>query len=140
MIKTHPEHDFMQRTLRTTGLLLLLQFPFTMYYLGTWAAMPILFGGVWGMINILFISRVIRAAVRPGEINKVKVTILLLVKFPLLYTAGYFLLSIEQLKPVLLVAGFSSLFVVALLKALGPILMRATNPKQENHLSVGVTL
>jgi len=56
----------------------------------------------------------------PGqEIKKGKVIIIAVVKFPLLYAVGYSLLGILHLPPVSLLIGFTLIFLVMFLKAMG---------------------
>lgn len=137
MIQTNPGTDFVERSLRTTGIVLLVQLPFTMFYLGVWQGLALLFGGVWGIINLLFIAHLVRSAIRPEGPDKVKTAILLLVKFPLLYMAGYFLLTINQLQPVYLAAGFSLLLIIVVLKVLGRMMLKL-DEKSENNTTTAL--
>ncbi len=139
MILTNPQTDFVERSLRTTGIVLLVQLPFTMFYLGVWEGLGLLFGGVWGIINLLFISHLVRAAIRPEGPDKMKTALLLFVKFPLLYVAGYFLLTVNQLQPIYLVVGFSFLLAVIILKVIGRSMLKL-DEKEKQTPAVGAAL
>lgn len=140
MMLTNPGTDFVERSLRTTGIVLLVQLPFTMFYLGVWQGLGLLFGGVWGIINLIFISHLVRTAIRPEGPDKVKTAFLILVKFPLLYVAGYFLLSINQLQPVYLAAGFSLLLIIVVLKVLGRTMLKLDEKSENQTSALGAAL
>ena len=108
--------DFINRTLRTTGLVLLVLLPFGSYYFGFYPTLAVFSGGVWGIINFIFLSSLVRASIRSDDIDKAKVTGLALIKFPLLYVSGYFLLKVPQFEPLYLLVGFSVLLAVMFLK------------------------
>lgn len=124
--------EFLDRTLRTTGVVLLIFLPFGLYYLGVWPSLAVFSGGVWGLLNLIFVSALIRATLRPGEVDKVKALGLAVIKFPLLYGAGYFLTRVTQFDPLYLLAGFTSLFVIIVLRAIGVAMMRASDRNEES--------
>ena len=64
---------------------------------------------------------------------------LLLVKFPLLYVSGYFLLKVPQFDALPLVAGFTTLFAIMILKALGRLFL-ALDDKEQSHERAPKTL
>jgi hypothetical protein len=111
-----------------------------MFYLGVWQGLGLLFGGVWGIINLIFIAHLVRAAIRPEGPDKVKTAFLILVKFPLLYVAGYFLLSINQLQPVYLAAGFSLLLIIVVLKVLGRTMLKLDEKSENQTSALGAAL
>jgi hypothetical protein len=84
-------------------------------------------GGVWGLINLIFLSALIRATLRPEDVDKMKALGLAVIKFPLLFGAGYFLIQVPHFDPLYLLAGFSSLFVIIVLRAIGIAMMRASD-------------
>ncbi|MDH3890396.1 MAG: hypothetical protein OEV49_04880 [candidate division Zixibacteria bacterium] len=115
--------DFLNRTLRTAGIVLLIFFPFGFYYLGFYPALAVFSGGVWGMVNFIFLSAFIRTVAVIGEVDKMRTAVLALIKFPLLYLAGYGLLLVPQFGMYHLVAGFSILLAVMMLKAASRVLL-----------------
>ncbi len=104
-------------------MVLLVFLPFGLYYLGVFPALAVLSGGVWGMLNLVFISAMVRAAVRPEGVDKRRVIGLALFKFPVLYVCGYCLLVVPEFQPLYLLLGFASLFAVMILRALGLVLV-----------------
>jgi len=109
--------DFIGRTLRTTGLLLLVVSAFGLYYFGFYPTLSLLSGGVWSIINLLFLSKLVRTTITPGEIDKWVVAGMALIKFPLLYLSGYFLVQATFFDLRFLVVGFSLPLGVLVLKA-----------------------
>ncbi|HSG99266.1 MAG TPA: hypothetical protein VLB27_04400 [candidate division Zixibacteria bacterium] len=124
--------DFLRRSLRMTAALTLLGSLWVLLYWGAWPALGFLSASVWGLVNILFLSATVRAVLRPDGVDKLQAAGLLLIKFPLLYLAGYFLISFERFEVLFLLAGMSVFFVVVVLKALG----RAVTKLDENPSSV----
>ncbi len=126
--------DFIQRTIRTTGIVLLVILLPCLYYFGVFPALAVFFGGVWGMINLLFLSALVRAAIRPDAVDKMQVAGLALIKFPLLYLSGYFLLKVKQFEPLHLLIGFSILFAVIVLKVISRALLGLDHvPRKDEH-------
>jgi len=109
--------DFITRTLRTTGVLLLIMFVVGIYYFGFYDSLAMLSAGIWSMVNLIFLSALVRTVLRPGSVDKLAAAGLALIKFPLLYAAGYFLLTVDVFRPVPLLIGFSMVLVVMVLKA-----------------------
>ena len=112
--------EFIHRVIKTSLVLAALGFLFvTVYYRFEFGA-GILAGTVWGCLNLLFLTHLITEVFSPGkEVRKGKVIAIALVKFPLLYAAGYLLLRINYFPAISLLSGFTLLFVVMFLKALG---------------------
>lgn len=114
---------FIDRTLRTTGILLLVIFPFGLYYYGFYPTLAVFSGGVWGMINLMLLTRLVRAAIRPEGADKGAVIGVALVKFPLLYASGYFLATTPVFSPLAVLIGFSSVLAVIVLKVVSRALL-----------------
>ena len=116
---------FLDRTLRTTGIVLLIFLPFGLYYLGVYPTLAAFSGGVWGLLNLIFISALVRSTIRPEAVSKFQVIGIAVFKFPLLYGAGYFLTQVKHFDPLYLLAGFSLLLVIVVLRAIGAAMMQA---------------
>jgi len=125
--------DFVTRTLKTTGVVLLFVLAFGSMYYGFYDSLALFSAGVWSMVNLIFLSYLIRAAIRPEGVDKVKVIGLMAVKFPLLYAALYFLIVTPIFRPIPLLLGFSSVLIVMVLKAVGRALLHLDNTVSENH-------
>ncbi len=124
--------EFLHRSLRTTGILLLVALVFGLYYYGVGPALAFFSGGVWGMINLMFLTGIIRSALRPEGPDARRSLLFLLVKFPLLYLAGYFLLSIRGFDPLILLVGSMAVLIVIVMKALGRLILGLDDKKSDN--------
>ncbi len=111
--------EFIWRSLRTTGLVLLVWFAFASYYFGWVPAVSAFVGGVWGMLNLMFITQLVRVALRPEGADVRRTIGFALIKFPLLYGAGAALLLTAVFDPLWLVGGSTAPLVILVLKAAG---------------------
>ena len=123
--------DFIQRTLRTTGVVLIVVLIFGSLYFGFYDALAVVSAGIWSMINLIFLSALVRAVVRPGGVDKLTAFGLAVIKFPLLYAAGYFLFTVELFRPVPLIIGLSLVLAVMVLKAVARALFGVDVMNQE---------
>jgi hypothetical protein len=125
--------DFIARTVRTSGLLLLIFLPFGIYYMGVYPSLAVFSGGVWSMVNLLFLGMLVRTVIKPGKIDAGKAVGMAVIKFPLLYLAGYALVNIELFGLLELLAGFSVIPVVMLLKSVSRALLGIDNGVESNN-------
>ncbi len=116
--------DFLRRSMRMTALLLLVGALFVALRIDAWAALAFFSGGVWTLVNLIFLTAAVRTVVRPEGPDKFAAAGLLLIKFPALYVAGYYLLSFEKFSAVFLLIGFSVFFGVLVLKSLGRAILK----------------
>jgi len=131
--------SFIGRTLKTTGVISLLVLIFGSFYYGFHPTLSVFTGIVWGMINLYFLALLIRTTLKPGEIDKQSALVILLLKFPLLYISGYFIVTSDYFNPLLFLAGFTVVLLVIVMKALGRTLLKLDvnmNNKQESIKSV----
>ena len=114
---------FVTRTLRASawfgGLVCLL----AAYYAGWNWSLGLALGTAWSMANLFLIKSLIERLIRTGERPWSAVLLLVLVKFPLLYLAGFLILRLGSYSPVAPLLGFWVPFVVMVLKALGRLLL-----------------
>ena len=115
--------SFIERTLRTSGLLSLVILIFGSFYYGFIPSLSVFTGLIWGIVNLYFLSLLIRSTLRPDEVNKTSALVLLFIKIPLLYLTGYFMITSTLFDPILLLIGFSVLLLVIVLKAIGRTIM-----------------
>ena len=130
--------EFIHRVIKTSLVVSALGFLFVTVYYNFRFGAGILVGTIWGCLNLYFLTNLITEIFSPGkEVRKGKVILIVLVKFPLLYLVGYALLAIKINKdpyfPVeSLLSGFTLIFVVMFLKALGRwVLSLETSKKPE---------
>lgn len=128
--------EFINRTVRTFALVLLIYIPFGLYYFGLFSTLAILSGGVWGLLNLLFITALVQVTMRPEGAETMKALGVALVKFPLLYAAGFGLLMVPQFNPIFLLAGFGGVILIIILKVLGRLMLGLdANGKKSTPLS-----
>lgn len=111
--------EFLKRIWKTTLVVGVIVFAFTAVYFDMKFAWGLLVGCVWGVANFVALTAVLTAFVTPGEVNRNRALILAAIKFPVIYGVGYLILRSEWFEPTALLVGFSLLFMVTLLKALG---------------------
>jgi len=121
------DFSFVGRTLRTTGAVSLLVLLFGTFYFGFVPTLSVFTGMIWGIVNLYFLAMLVRAIIKPGEIDKVKALILIFVKFPLLYFSGYLMIVSNYFLPLHLLAGFTSVLVIIVLKAIGRVITKQDN-------------
>ena len=127
--------EFIARSLRTYGIVLLIFLPFGLYYFGVYPTLAVLSGGVWGILNLKFITALVRLTIRPEGADTGRAIAIGLIKFPLLYAAGFFLLKVEQFSPVHLLIGFGGIMGIIVLKVLGRLLL-GLDAFPDNHKPV----
>ena len=115
--------EFIHRVIKTSLIFSFLIFLFVIFYYRFNYASGIFMGCLWGCVNLFFLTNLITETTNLEGINKKRVLLLVLLKFPLLYLSGYFLLRINYFPVTSLLAGFTLIFVVILLKALGKMVI-----------------
>ena len=137
-MKAKFDSGIIMRTLRTTGIVLLISFVFGAYYFGFWTSLAFLSGGIWGMLNFMFIAALIRATLRPDEVDVMHAVGFAAIKFPLLYVAGYFLLKIPQFDVYAVIIGSTMVLLVLVLKAVGRAILGMDSHSNKNTTAQGV--
>ena len=119
--------------IKTSLILAVLIFLFVTFYYRFDYASGIFVGCGWGCSNLYLLANLITQATNPGGVDRKRVVLLVLVKFPLLYLSGYILLKLKYFPVTSLLAGFTIIFAVILLKALG-LLIIPENQKKDKKL------
>jgi hypothetical protein len=117
--------DFINRVMKTTLVFVALAFAFLAVYVNYNYAFSVLIGGVWSVLNLFAIKLVIVALVTKGKKNIILGLLVLFLKIPVLYGIGYYLLTWDYLVVSGLLWGFSSILLVAVLKALSSSLLKS---------------
>lgn len=115
--------DLVQRSLRTSALVILITSPVVLYYWGGWIALAVLSGWVWSLVNLMLLTALIRTAVTPSGFKTGAALAYGLVKFPLLYSAGFGLLKVDLFPPLALLIGFTGPLAIIVLKAVARTLL-----------------
>jgi hypothetical protein len=81
-------------------------------------AVGILFGGIFGIINMMLLSRLIVAVLHPGPNDPVEIGVTFLVKFPILIGILVLVLWRHWIDPVGFAIGFPMILLAGLLAAI----------------------
>lgn len=130
--------EFISRVRHATLVVGVLTFAFVSLYYSPTFGLGLLVGCLWGVANFWALEHVLTAVLRPDTVDRRKAFIFAGIKFPVLYAAGFVILWKGWFEPVSLLAGFSLLFLVVLLKALGRTVMKMDQaaPSKEAHHSL----
>ncbi|OGC91278.1 MAG: hypothetical protein A2W25_00280 [candidate division Zixibacteria bacterium RBG_16_53_22] len=109
---------FIDRVIKTTLVLAAALFPFFAIYIKMNFALSVLFGAVWGALNLLGIKIIIISLLVPEKPNWVVGLIILFLKLPVLYFLGYLLATWSYMSIGGLLWGFSGILIVSVLKVL----------------------
>jgi hypothetical protein len=115
--------DFINRVIKTTLLLSALVFVFGSFYFNWIYSLGIFTGALWGIANLWFLRQFIVGCITNEDRNPARLALFALIKFPVLYVAGFFLLWLGWFPVSSFVLGFSLIFVVIFFKALGIFLL-----------------
>ena len=110
---------FIDRIIKATLVLVAILFPFFALYIRMNFALSVLFGAIWGSLNLLALKIIVVSLLPTEKRNMILGLGVLFIKLPVLYIAGYFLVTWRYLSIGGLLWGFSGVFIVAFLKVLG---------------------
>jgi hypothetical protein len=120
--------EYVVRIVKTTAAVAAVAALFCATYFSPAAGLGLAAGAAWGCLNLLatgYVVRTLLSAEKPGKLRVLKLS---LVKFPLLYGAGFLLLRARVFPPESLVSGFSLVLLVIFLKALGASVAGSLSP------------
>ena len=120
--------QFIDRCLKTTFIVAIITGLFVANYYQPMFAAGLLLGAGWNIVNLWFIKELVLQTLTRDKVNKPKLILLGLVKFPLLYLLGFMLLTLKNIPVLSLLSGFLLLFTVIILKVIG-LLILAKNRK-----------
>jgi hypothetical protein len=125
--------DLLRRVHRTSVWLgLLLAVPLAFYF-GAGAGAAWVLGIAWSLVNLRMIASIVRGVLTLESRPWKRLVLALVVKFPLLYAAGFVLLRSRHLSAAWLVAGFAWPFFVAVMKAGGRAVLNLDGTKAQTH-------
>ncbi|MBI2194169.1 MAG: hypothetical protein HYU36_19510 [Planctomycetes bacterium] len=110
--------EFIHRVLRVSALLAGLGFLFTSTALGVPFGLGFLAGAAWSTANLWLLTRLVTTAFSAERSTK-KVLLLFLLKFPLLYACGFWLVVHAKIHILGALVGFSLPLAVSILKSAG---------------------
>jgi hypothetical protein len=125
--------DFLARVRKSAVIFGLILLPVLSTYLGIGFGAGWVVGAAWSLLNILAITGLIESIFVPAGRNYVRIMVVFLIKFPVLYVAGFMVLRSGYFPAAALVAGFSWPFFVMSMKALGRVFLKL-DEAEELHL------
>ncbi len=120
--------EYVRRIVKTTAIVAIVVALFCVTYFSPVVGAALLAGAAWGCLNLLATAEVVRVLVAPEKSGKLRIVVLSLVKFPLLYGSGFLLLRAGVFPPGSLISGFSLVLLVIFLKALGASVAGSLSP------------
>ena len=125
--------DFLARVRKSSIIFCLILFPVLSTYLGIGFGVGWIIGAAWSLLNIYAITGLTKNIFVPAGKSYVKIALIFLAKFPLLYVAGFMALKCGHFPVTALLAGFIWPFFVMSMKALGRVYLKLDDAK-ELHL------
>lgn len=119
---------FLSRTLRASLILTALALLLFSYYKGTSWALGFALGSLWSVANFYLLGQLVVRSLTLSERSWSAIAVLALVKFPLLYLAGYLVLRQTAYPVTAPLFGFALPFAVLVLKAAGRMLLGIEGP------------
>ena len=125
---------FIKRVTVLSAVLSVVSFLFLSVYYQFPFALAFLAGGLWSSLNFLALTFIVQQLLRPTPIDWPTAMASIFIKLPLLYGAGFLLITWNFLPKLGLAAGFSVVFSVIILKGLGRMVLKL-DEKEANLIS-----
>ncbi len=122
-----PELEFLYKSLRLTLILTLLFGAFLIYYFGLNFGLGFISASGWNLINFSILIGLTSSVFQTAKPKAIKIVLFFFLKFGLLYAAGFVIIKYSHFSLWGISAGFSLLFIVLFLRALGIIFYERTN-------------
>ncbi|MGB5106353.1 MAG: ATP synthase subunit I [Candidatus Zixiibacteriota bacterium] len=129
--------EFVTRIIKTTAVVSLVVSLCLSYYFDWKMGLGFLVGACWSLVNLIFIKSLIKEVISTNAARKTITAVLALLKFPLLYVAGYFIIAADIFSVYALLAGFSLMFAIIVLKVLGRLIVGLDVPGVRNKQPEG---
>lgn len=113
------DRDFLKRSLRASIIVTVILTPFTLLYFDIPTGWGFAAGAVWNIVNVYLLSQVVTNLITPHPSNKRLGAAAGVIKFPVLYGIGYLILRYTNPSVYGIMAGFSLILTIFLLKATG---------------------
>ena len=122
---------FLYRSLKASLIVAILVTGFSLIYGYRSFASGFFIAALWNIVNLWFICLLARLLFTPQDegssprVNKTKTVLLVLLKFPVLYTAGYIALRYGNLPIYAVICGLPLVFLIITLKAAGNVIINS---------------
>lgn len=117
-----PDRNFIIKSLKIAVVITIILAPFSLVYFSSSVAIGFTAGAVWNILNVYLLfqaSNVLVPSEQADETKKMMGIIAGIVKFPVLYGLGYVIIKYTGASLYGIIAGFSLIFVVLVLRAVG---------------------
>ena len=120
------EKDFIQRSLKTAIFITIISAPFLLIYFDTAVTLGFISGAAWNIVNVYLLYRAFSMIISPAASNENKILggLAGILKFPVLYGTGYIIIGYTNVSLYGIIAGFSVILIVFILKASGILLLK----------------
>jgi hypothetical protein len=132
-------HGFLNRIFRTSMILSFFLGVVAAFYFGWRVGLDFTVAAVWGTLSLKFLQLFILEASRPEGIRMERLILAAVLKFPILYGSGILYMVLTKPRGGAILAGFSLVLVVIVLKSLGRALIdsewfsRPVSPRGGRH-------
>lgn len=110
--------EFIEDVIKATLAVSFIAGAFLSFFIDLPSGLGVLAGAVWSCANLFFIKALLQSFIGVRNKNKITIGSILLIKFPLLYLIGYWLLNSNYLPAESLLIGFSLILLVVFAKIL----------------------
>ena len=115
------ELQFLKKTIRLTLFLTIFLGAFLTYYYGISFGLGFISASFWNILNFSALAGLIRSVFLPVKFSKIRILTFIFLKFGLLYALGFAIIKYGNFSLWGIFCGFSLLFIVLFLKALGKV-------------------
>ena len=119
------EKEFINKSLKVSTIVAIIFAPFLFVYFGASVALGFMAGAAWNIVNVFLLHWVLTTTLSPAAANnenknkKMWGAIAGILKFPVLYGAGYIIIKYTNLSLYGILVGFSLLLIVFILRVSG---------------------
>lgn len=113
------DRNFIIRSLKTALIVTIIFAPFVQLYFGTYFTLGFITGSVWNIVNVFLLFKVSNVLVPSNESKKTWGLASDMLKFPVLFGAGYLVIKYTRVSLYGIMIGFSLLLIVFILRAVG---------------------
>lgn len=117
-------YEFLARVRKSSIIFSLILFPVLSTYLGIEFGAGWLIGVAWSLLNMYAITGLIKSIFVPAGKSYLRIGLVFMAKFPVLYVAGFVALVCGYFPVTALLAGFIWPFFVMSMKALGRVYLK----------------
>jgi hypothetical protein len=122
---------FVTRVVKTTAVVAIVIALFVSTYVSPAYGASVLLGALWNSLNLLIVASLVKLVLSDEKPGRRKILSVVALKFPVLYGLGFLLLRTSYLPVGGLLAGFSLVLAVIVLKALGLAVAERLKEKRE---------